>query len=122
MSTPLVSIITPAYNNAATLQETADSVLAQRYENWEWIIVDNGSSDNTSTLLSQWNDSRIKVIQLPKNLGVSGGRNAGLEKAEGDFLCFLDADDRLTPISIQARMEVMQSSSEITFVDKALAR
>lgn len=122
MSAPLVSIITPAFNNASTLRETADSVLSQTYEQWEWIIVDNGSSDDTSTILSELNDPRIQVIRLPQNLGVSGGLNAGLDQAKGDFLCFLDADDRLTKESISARMELMASLPEVAFVDGAVRR
>lgn len=123
MNSPLVSIITPAFNNADTLEEAARSVLAQRYANWEWIVVNNGSTDHSHEVLQRWeNHARIKIIQAPENLGASGGRNAGLALATGDFFCFLDADDRLPEESISARMNVMRERPEIAFVDGAVRR
>ncbi|NQV52766.1 MAG: glycosyltransferase family 2 protein [Flavobacteriales bacterium] len=123
MHAPLVSIITPAYNSATTLKETADSILAQTHERWEWIVVDNGSTDGTDEILSQLqNHGRVKVIHLEENLGVSGGRNAGLAASNGEFICFVDADDRLPKDSISRRLQVMQERPEVDFVDGAVQR
>ncbi|MEQ9187905.1 MAG: glycosyltransferase family 2 protein [Cryomorphaceae bacterium] len=123
MNTPLVSIITPAFNNADTLEEAASSVFAQRYENWEWIVVNNGSTDHSHEVLQQWeNHPRIKTLHASENLGASGGRNAGLDLASGDFICFLDADDRLPEESLSARMNVMLERPEVAFVDGAVRR
>ncbi len=123
MHAPLVSIITPAYNSATTLRETADSVFAQTHALWEWIIVDNGSTDDTANILSEiQKHAQVKVIQLEENLGVSGGRNEGLEAASGAFICFVDADDRLPKDSLSSRIKVMEARPEIDFVDGVVRR
>jgi len=81
-------------------------------------VVNNGSEDETDSILKELaSDNRVNVVSLEKNLGVSGGRNAGLAQAAGDFICFLDADDRLTPESLEARMKVMKTRPEVSFVD-----
>ena len=91
----LVSIITPAYNSEKYLAETIESVLNQTYKNWEMIIIDDCSTDKTSKLVNDYilADSRIKLVSLNKNGGVSNARNIGLSKARGAFVAFLDSDD-----------------------------
>ena len=78
---PQVSIITATYNDGRFLNECIDSVINQVFMNWEWIVVNNGSSDNTEQLLKAIDDPRIHVCHLSENLGVSGGRNHGLKQA-----------------------------------------
>ena len=91
---PLISIVTPMYNAEKLIGETIESVLNQTYQNWEWIVVDNCSTDKSRDLITAINDSRIKVISLEKN---SGGpahpRNVGIENAKGEYVALLDADD-----------------------------
>jgi glycosyltransferase involved in cell wall biosynthesis len=94
MSTPLISIIVPCYNHAEYLPETLDSVLVQTFANWECIIVNDGSTDNTETIAKQYTekDDRIKYIHQ-QNGGLSAARNIGIEAAKGEFILPLDADD-----------------------------
>jgi len=95
-SNPLISIITPAFNASATVSQTIESVIAQTYLNWELLIVDDGSTDSTSAIISDFatRDSRIHLIQLKENTGLpSRAKNAALPKATGEFLAFIDADD-----------------------------
>ncbi|MDC1221632.1 glycosyltransferase family 2 protein [Salibacteraceae bacterium] len=116
-SPKIISIITATWNDGNYLSECVNSVLAQSYRDWEWIIVNNGSSDNTEEILSQISDSRITIINLKENAGVSSGRNLALERANGSFICFLDGDDILPENSISARVKVFDKDQDIGFVD-----
>lgn len=95
---PTVSFITPAYNAAATLDDTVRSVLAQTIPAWEMLIVDDGSHDDTRDKAKAWarKDPRIMVLSK-ENGGPAAARNLGLAQARGEWLCFLDADDWLAP-------------------------
>ncbi|MDR3313823.1 MAG: glycosyltransferase [Oscillospiraceae bacterium] len=95
---PIISVIVPVFNAAAYLDECVHSVLAQRFAQWELLLVDDGSADASPGLCDQWaaRDPRIHAIHQP-NGGVSAARNAGLALARGEYLAFLDADDCLTP-------------------------
>ncbi len=92
---PRFSIVTPCWNASETLETTIRSVLAQDFGDWEWIIIDDGSTDATPSLLTSWakHDSRIRVVQCARN-GPSGARNIGaFDYAEGELIAFLDSDD-----------------------------
>jgi glycosyltransferase involved in cell wall biosynthesis len=93
--TSLVSIITPSYNSASFIKESINSVLSQTYENWEMIIVDDASKDNTTEIIEEYikKDSRIKLIRLEKNSGPAIARNEAIKKAKGRYIAFLDSDD-----------------------------
>ena len=93
----LISIIVPCYNQAQYLDECLDSVLTQTYENWECIIVNDGSPDNTEEIALKWvtRDSRFIYIKK-ENGGLSSARNFGITKAIGEFILPLDADDRIS--------------------------
>lgn len=103
----LVSIIIPAYNSSEFIKEAIDSVASQTVNDWELIIIDDGSTDSTSDIstLAAANDSRIRVIRTP-NRGVSSARNTGIDHAEGDFISFLDADDILSPHFLESMLRV----------------
>lgn len=90
---PEVSIITPVYNSSKFLQETIDSVLSQTFQDWEWLVTDDCSQDNSVEILNNQNDSRIKVFKTEKNGGAGHARNISLQNATGRFITFLDADD-----------------------------
>lgn len=95
-SFPLVSIITPCYNSASFISQTIDSVLKQTYENWELLITDDFSTDNSVEIIRTYmqKDSRIKLFKTEKNTGhPSIPRNISLSHAMGDFVAFLDSDD-----------------------------
>ncbi|MDM5209490.1 glycosyltransferase family 2 protein [Cytobacillus kochii] len=95
-SEELVSIITPAYNCEKYISEAIESVLAQSYSNWEILIVNDNSTDNTEIIVNEYSqkDSRIKVINLNENSGAAVARNTAIENARGRFIAFLDSDDR----------------------------
>ena len=87
MMNPKVSVIVPCYNQAQFLAETLDSVLAQTHENWECIIVNDGSTDNTETVAMDYCDRDKRFVYLKKeNGGLSSARNAGLDIAQGDYV------------------------------------
>lgn len=91
----LVSIITPAYNASKTIQKTIDSVEDQTYENWEMIIVNDASKDNTSEIIAAYadKDSRIKFINLTENGGPVNAWNIAFDVMKGQYVAFLDSDD-----------------------------
>lgn len=95
MSTPLVSVIIPAYNRAHCIADAVASALAQTFTNHEIIVVDDGSTDATIANLSPFGN-RVRLIRQP-NRGVSAARNAGIRAASGDWIAFLDSDDRWRP-------------------------
>lgn len=97
MNKPLVSIIVPCYDQAQYLDEALQSVLDQSYVNWECIIVNDGSPDNTEEVAKKWleKDIRFKYI-YQENTGVSGARNIGITDATGEFILPLDADDKIS--------------------------
>jgi len=96
MNNPLVSIIIPCFNQAQYLNETLQSVFDQKYKNWECIIINDGSPDNTREIAKKWiqKDQRFKYI-FKENGGLSSARNTGLKIATGDFIQLLDSDDLL---------------------------
>lgn len=93
---PLISVIVPCYNQAQYLEECLQSVLDQTYQNWECIIVNDGSSDDTEEIANKWskNDERIKYI-YKENEGLSSARNLGVKISLGEFIYFIDSDDSL---------------------------
>lgn len=95
----LVSIITPAYKAEKYISETIDSVISQTHCNWEMIIIDDCSPDNTLHIINEYilKDNRIKLIPLQKNNGPANARNAGLNAAKGEWIAFLDSDDTWHP-------------------------
>lgn len=107
----LVSIITPAYNCARFIQETIDSVLAQTHRNWEMLVVDDGSRDDTVAIVEGIgrDDPRIRVLRQQKNMGPACARNAGLQAANGSLVAFLDSDDLWLPNKLERQIEFMRS-------------
>ena len=88
-----ISIIIPTYNRGYTILKSIKSVLNQTYKNFEILIIDDGSNDNTKDLILNLEDSRIKYIKLKNNKGASFARNIGIQKASGKYISFLDSDD-----------------------------
>lgn len=96
MPSPLVTVIIPVYNTEKYLRACLDSVLAQSYQNLQIIAINDGSTDNSLSLLKSYQDSRLEIVdQL--NGGLSNARNTGIMHARGDYLCFVDSDDALHP-------------------------
>jgi teichuronic acid biosynthesis glycosyltransferase TuaG len=112
----LISIIMPACNAGSTIKEAIDSVVKQSHSNWELLIVNNASTDNTSDIVLAYTDERITLLQENER-GVSRARNAGLEGAKGEFICFLDADDVLPEASLSSRLAVFGGNESVRFAD-----
>lgn len=108
----MISIITPCYNSGKYIAETIQSVLDQSFENWEWWIVDDNSSDNSVETILKFDDSRIHLITLDKNTGAAEARNIGLEKASGRFITFLDSDDVWLPHFLETSVNYLIENEE----------
>ena len=108
----LVSIITPAYNAAVYIAETIESVLAQTYTNWEMLIVNDCSKDNTAEIVESYaaKDKRIKLINLKQNSGAAAARNTAIQNAKGRYIAFLDSDDLWKKEKLQKQIEFMQKT------------
>ena len=119
----LVSIITPSYNSAKFIAETIQSVQNQTYPNWEMIIVDDGSSDETESVVLSiiQNDNRIQFHKLSQNSGPAVARNTGIEKASGDYMTFIDADDIWFSTFIENNIKTIQETG-IPFVFSSYRR
>ena len=108
-SNPLVSVVMPAYNSEITILQSIQSVLAQSYDHWELLIIDDASKDRTADMVKvQHTDQRIKLIRNTVNMGPAKSRNIGLDKARGDFVAFLDADDFWAKEKLQTQISFMQ--------------
>lgn len=103
----LVSIITPSYNTAMFIGETIESVLAQTYSNWELLIVDDCSTDNTDEVVSLYQDPRIHYFKNTKNSGAAFSRNKALREAKGKWIAFLDSDDLWKPTKLEKQIRFM---------------
>jgi len=108
----LVSIVTPAYKAASFISETIQSVIDQTYPNWEMLVVDDLSPDNTREVVQEWSarDSRVSLIRQSKNGGPAAARNAALEKARGRWIAFLDSDDVWMPRKLESQVSFHENS------------
>lgn len=111
MTAPLVSVIIPTYNSAAYLREAIDSVFNQTFTDYELIIVDDGSKDNSPEIAREYGDRIICVRQA--NAGVSAARNAGLRRARGRYVAFLDADDIWLPDKLSVQVAHLQANPSV---------
>ena len=109
----LVSIITPCYNSEKFLDECISSVLNQSYQNWEMLIVDDNSSDNSCTLINSYSkrDDRIKPLFLNENLGPAMARNNAITNAKGKYIAFLDSDDIWLPEKLELQINFMKNNN-----------
>jgi len=119
MNSPLVSIITPSYNRADVVRETADSILGQSYPHWEWMIVDDGSTDNSWEILQAIakEDPRIHLLKRDREpKGACCCRNIGVLSCRGDYLLFLDTDDILAPSCLEQRVQAAMQHPDKDFL------
>lgn len=110
-STPLISVIIPAFNSEKTIQGTINSVLNQTWENLELIVINDGSQDSTLGIITRIKDPRIKVFSYT-NAGVAASRNRGFAQAQGEFVSFLDADDLWTVDKLASQLKALQENSQ----------
>ncbi len=110
---PVVSVVTALYNSASFIGETIESVLAQSFSDWEMIIVDDCSTDNSASIAAGYSekDSRIVIISLKENGGAAISRNTAIEAAKGRYIAFLDSDDRWHHDKLEKQLAFMQKSN-----------
>ena len=122
----LVSIVTPAYNCSKYIKQTIDSVIAQTYINWELLIVDDCSTDNTVNVVKDINDERVHLIINDQNCGTASCRNKALALAKGRWIAFLDSDDWWFPKKLEKQIIFMENNgfaftyTEYTMADEYL--
>lgn len=113
---PQISICIPTYNRAHILPHAVNSVLNQTYRNFELIICDDASPDNTAEVVAQWDDARIRYIRHPQNIQRSRNMRSGYEAAQGRYFIKFDDDDALTPTFLERTVAVMEAQPEVDFV------
>lgn len=114
---PLATVIIPSYNYGHFLGQSIESVQAQTYQNWECIVVDDGSTDDTGALVKQFTekDDRVKYLRQ-ENQGLAAARNTGITNSAGDYLQFLDADDLLEAHKLERQIEFLEQHPEVDIV------
>jgi glycosyltransferase involved in cell wall biosynthesis len=116
-STPLVSVVIPTYNRATELERALKSVQAQTLTRWEVLIVDNNSADNTDEVVSNFNDSRMKLFKIHNSGVIAASRNMGIQKASGEYIAFLDSDDWWKPEKLRLSIEALKAGADIVYHD-----
>ena len=115
----LVSIIIPTYNRAHLIEDTLDSIRKQSYDNWECIIVDDGSTDDTEKRLDTYikKDSRFKFYKRPETMpkGANACRNFGFEKSRGDYINWFDSDDIMEPNKLEVQVKILEHDLDIPY-------
>ncbi|MGM7702931.1 glycosyltransferase family 2 protein [Pseudalkalibacillus sp. Hm43] len=115
MNEPKVSVITPSYKSSKFIGDTISSVLNQTYKNWEMIIVDDCSPDNSVEVIEEYvqKDSRIKLHQLSENSGAAVARNTAIDMADGKYIAFLDSDDLWLPEKLEKQVRFMEENKSV---------
>lgn len=110
---PQITVAMPAYNAAAHIREAVDSMLAQSFEDFELLVVDDGSTDNTLALVQAVEDRRVRVERLPANMGRATARNMALGRARGRYLAWMDADDLSMPHRLEVQHAFLEAHPQI---------
>ena len=97
ISAPAVTVVMPVYNRQATVRRAIESVMQQSFGNFEFLIVDDASTDNTAAVIAEFDDPRIRYLRQPKNQGACAARNRGIIEARSPLVAFLDSDDCFLP-------------------------
>src|SRR5580692_7213135 len=113
---PKVSIIMTAYNHEKFVQEAIQSVLDQSFQDFEFIIIDDASSDNTLNIIKKFNDARIRLTVLEQNQGQFVATNLGLDKAQGEYIGILNSDDAFHPDKLQKQITFLENNPTIAAV------
>ena len=107
-----VSVIIPTYNRAHLVGRAIKSVLNQTFQDFEIIVVDDGSTDSTKEVVTSFNDTRIRYIKHQMNKGGNAARNTGLKNSKGEYIAFLDSDDEWLPEKLERQLEVFEKSED----------
>ncbi|OIP68988.1 MAG: glycosyl transferase family A, partial [Oscillatoriales cyanobacterium CG2_30_40_61] len=108
---PKISVVIPVYNGEKTIQKTIESVLKQTWQDFELIVINDGSQDATLEILSSIQDPRLQILSYD-NAGLASSRNRGIDQAQGEFISFLDADDLWTSDKLEAQFQALQEHPE----------
>ncbi len=115
-----ISIITPVYNSSPFLEDTINCVLNQTFQDWEWILTDDKSTDNSVEIIQRFQDPRIKLVIAEKNGGAGHARNLSLKEAIGKYITFLDADDFWEPNFLEEMVTFMKrENAELAYSNYA---
>lgn len=120
MTDPLVSVLIPAYNAEGRVSEAILSVLQQSFEDYEVIVLDDASDDNTYDVVSSFDDRRVTVVQNEENLGISRSRNKLISYASGDYVAWLDSDDRMVEDRLERQVAFFYDHAEHALVGGAI--
>ena len=112
---PTISIVIPTFNHAKFISKALESVINQTYKNWEAIIIDNNSTDDTDKVINQYNDQRIKYLKINNNGIIAKSRNLGIREAKGEWIAFLDSDDEWIPEKLERQLSILRSDKEAVF-------
>lgn len=117
MKSPYITVVMPNYNGHRFVEQAIDSVLAQTYHNFELVVVDDCSKDDSLQLINQkaQNDSRIRIIALEKNSGVANARNVGIKAAKGEYIALLDNDDLWTEDKLERQVVIAERGADIVY-------
>lgn len=116
MSPPLLSIIIPTYNSEQFLSQTIQSILNQTYKNFELIIINDGSTDSSKSIIESFNDTRIKYYENKKNKGIVFTRNYGLQLAKGEYIGMVDSDDIVYPEKFEEQITFLEKNKDFGMV------
>ena len=109
---PMVSVVIPTYNRAEIIGRAIRSVQAQTFEDWELIVVDDASEDETEEVVGAFEDTRIRYIQHVENRGGAAARNTGIRNSRGEYIAFLDSDDEWLPHKLEGQLQVFKENDE----------
>jgi glycosyltransferase involved in cell wall biosynthesis len=118
-TTPAISVVMPTYNGERFLRPAIESILNQTFPNFELIIIDDGSTDNTPRILSEFKDTRLTALTNQKNLGIAAATNRGLAAARGEYIALQDHDDISLPHRLQTQLAFLNTHPEIALVGSA---
>ena len=113
LSIPTISIIIPTFNRAHLLERTINSVLKQTYTDFEIIIIDDASQDNTKDIVQRFKNKNIKYLRQNENKGAPAARNRGIQEAKGRYIAFLDSDDEWVPEKLEKQLALFEKSTGI---------
>ena len=113
----LISIVIPTYNRSIDLRRAIHSVIGQTYKNWELIIVDNHSNDDTDEMVSSFNNQRIKLFKIYNNGVIAKSRNYGITKSKGEYVAFLDSDDWWMERKLEFSIKLLNKGVDVIYHD-----
>lgn len=120
----MVTVFIPCYNAGRFISETIDSILVQTYQDFEILIIDDGSTDNSSEILNQYaeKDERIRILKNKRNRGIGYTRNRGVREARGKYLAIMDADDISVPSRLEKEVQYLEKHQSVEAVSGCMHR